>query len=389
MLTRPFAIVVAATFAAFVAIGMLLPVLPLYAKGPLGVGNLGVGIVIAAASPTALLFQPLAGKIGDRRGRRILIVAGSLVMAMPIAGYTLVSTLPLLVALRLVSGIGEALVFVGTATVINDLAPEERRGEAVSLYSLGVWGGLAIGPVVGEAILDGDRYDAVWLVAAGCAALGALAGLILPETRPERVDEPSRTRFVHPLAVAPGLVLVVSMFGFAGFNAFITLYARELGLDGSGALFLLLSTIVVSIRVIGRRIPDAIGPKRASAASLVAITAGLVLIGAWQTKVGIFAGTAVYAVGAALAFPALMTLAVGRAPASERSSVIGSFTASADLGFALGAIVLGGVASAAGYNAVFLAGGAAAASGMLLLARIPAPPRSAPPPGLAQPPEVV
>jgi MFS family permease len=389
MLTRPFAIVVAATFTVFVAIGMLLPVLPLYAKGPLGEGNLGVGIVIAAASPTALLFQPLAGKIGDRRGRRILIVAGSLVMAVPIALYTLVASLPLLVALRLVSGIGEALVFVGTATVINDLAPDERRGEAVSLYSLGVWGGLAIGPVVGETILDGDRYDTVWLVAAACAALGALAGLILPETRPERVEGPSRTRFIHPLAVAPGLVLVVSMFGFAGFNAFITLYARDLGLDGSGALFLLLSTIVVSIRVFGRRIPDEIGPKRASAASLVAITAGLILIGAWQTKVGIFAGTAVYAVGAALAFPALMTLAVGRAPASERSSVIGSFSASADLGFALGAIVLGGVASAAGYNAVFLAGGAAAAAGLLLLARIPAPLPAAPAPGLAQPPEVM
>ncbi len=179
LLSKPFLLAVLTILGVSFTIGMLLPVLPLYAKGPLGTGNLGVGLAVAAASPTALLFQPLAGRIGDRRGRRVLVIFGPLIVAVSVAAYTFADTLWTLVLLRLVTGVGEGIVFVGAATVINDLAPEHRRGEAVSLYSLGVWGGLALGPVVGEAVLSHASFDAVWLTASGCAFLAAVAGFAL------------------------------------------------------------------------------------------------------------------------------------------------------------------------------------------------------------------
>ena len=81
------------------------------------------------------------------------------------------------------TGIGEGLLLVGAATIVMDLAPEHRRGEALSLYSLGLWGGLALGPLVGELALGEDRFDAVWLLASGCCLAAALIGLSLPETR--------------------------------------------------------------------------------------------------------------------------------------------------------------------------------------------------------------
>jgi DHA1 family multidrug resistance protein-like MFS transporter len=74
VLTAPFVLAVVATLGVFLTIGMLLPVLPVYAKGPLDSGSLGIGLAVAAASPTALLFQPIAGRLGDRRGRRLLVV---------------------------------------------------------------------------------------------------------------------------------------------------------------------------------------------------------------------------------------------------------------------------------------------------------------------------
>jgi MFS family permease len=376
LLTRPFVLAVLATLGAFLTIGMLLPVLPVYAKGPLGEGSVGVGLAVAAASPTALLFQPFAGRLGDRRGRRLLVISGPLIMAASVAAYTLTDTLWTLVVLRLVSGIGEALVFVGAATVINDLAPEERRGEAVSLYSLGVWGGLAIGPLLGELVLGDDRYDAVWLSAAACALLAALVALALPETRPALTGETSGSgRLLHPAAVGPGLVLVASVFGFAGFNAFVALYARDLGLDGAGAVFFLYSAIVVGIRILGRRLPDRLGAKRASGMALALLAAGLLTIGIWNQPLGLYVGTAVFAGGTALVFPALMTLAVGGAEPAQRSSVVGTFTACADVGFALGALSLGGVAAVTGYEGVFIAGALSSLVGGLLLARIASQPR--------------
>ena len=68
LLTRPFVFACLATFGALLAIGILIPVLPLYAKGPLDAGSIGVGLAVATASVTALLLQPVAGRFGDRMG---------------------------------------------------------------------------------------------------------------------------------------------------------------------------------------------------------------------------------------------------------------------------------------------------------------------------------
>jgi MFS family permease len=380
LVTGPFLLAVAGTFGIFLSIGMLLPVLPVYAKGPLDAGNIGIGLAIAAASPTALLFQPIAGRLGDRRGRRLLVIAGPLLMGATIASYTLVDSLWALSALRLATGVGEAMAFVGFATVVNDLAPDDRRGETISLYSLGVWGGLALGPLLGETILGRDSYDAVWLAAAAFASASGLVALALRETRPAAAvgEAPRRTRIVHPAALAPGTVLIASAFGFAGFNAFVAVYARHLGLDGAGSIFLVYAAIVIAIRILGRTIPDRLGPRRASGLALCLLAAGLLTIGASGTATGLYAGTVLFACGTALAFPSLMTLAVDAAPESERSSVVGTFGAFADVGFALGAVSLGAVASVAGYRGVFVVGACASLVGVLLLVRLALAPRPAP-----------
>ncbi len=150
------------------SIGMLLVILPVYANDELGAGSFGVALTVAAVSPMLLVFQPIAGRIGDRKGRRVLIVVGAVIASVSIAAYVLVGSLELLIAVRLVTGIGEAMLLVGAATMVTDIAPEKRRGEALSLYSLGLWGGLALGPLLGELVLGSDRFDAVWLLAAGC-----------------------------------------------------------------------------------------------------------------------------------------------------------------------------------------------------------------------------
>jgi len=370
IVTVPFILTFTASFFVFLAIGMLLPVLPLYARGPLGVGDVGVGLAVGMSSPMALVAQPFAGRIGDRHGRRILMVTGALVMAIAVAGYTLAGTLAVLIVLRLLTGLGEALVFVGSGTIVADIAPYDRRGEALSIYTIGFWGGLALGPIAGEALLGDDRFDLVWITAAACAAIAALVSLAIPETRPE-TTEPSSGKLLHPAALRPGLVLVAAVLGFAGFYTFLALYARDIGLDGVGSVFLLLAVIIVGIRIIGRRLPDRLGPKRASSFALVLLAIGLTIVGLWNTQTGLFVGAAVFAVGQALAFPSLMTLAVEGAPPADRSSVVGTFTAFADVGFAVGAVSLGAVADAAGYDGVFLAAAAASLAGLFVLARMP------------------
>ncbi len=375
VLTKPFVLAVLSEFALCMSIGMLLVILPVYANDELGAGSFGVALVIGAVSPMILLSQPFAGRIGDRKGRRVLIVAGALIAAVSVAAYVLTDSLELLIAFRLFTGLGEAMLLVGAATMVTDLAPEKRRGEALSLYSLGLWGGLALGPILGELVLDGDHFDAVWLLATGFCLVAAAIGMALPETAPVRAvgEAFAPSRLVHPAAIGPGLVLALTVLGFAGLGTFAALYARELGMDGAGAVFLVFSAVVVATRIVGRQIPDRLGPKRTSGTALVLISAGLLTIGVWNVPAGLFAGTVVLAFGQALAFPALMTLAVNGAPASERSSVVGTFTAFTELGFAVGALSLGAIATAVGYDGMFIVCAVGPLLGALLLARIAGP----------------
>lgn len=221
-------------------------------------------------------------------------------------------------------------------------------------------------------MLRGDHFDTVWLLAAGFCLVAAAIGLMLPETGPVRAvgEAFAPSRLVHPAAVGPGLVLAVTVFGFAGLGTFAALYARELGMDGAGAVFLVFSAVVVATRIVGRQIPDRLGPKRTSGTALILISAGLLTIGIWNAPTGLYVGTVVLAFGQALAFPALMTLAVSGAPAEERSSVVGTFTAFTELGFAIGALSLGAVASVAGYDGVFIVCAVGPLLGALLLSRL-------------------
>ena len=85
---------------------------------------------------------------------------------------------------RSLLGVAEAFFFVAAVAAISDMAPVERRGEAINVGSLAVYIGLAIGPFVGETILAAAGYDAVWLTAAGMAALCRTAHAAVPETAP-------------------------------------------------------------------------------------------------------------------------------------------------------------------------------------------------------------
>ena len=350
VLTRPFVLTVVTEFALCLSIGMLLAVIPVYADDELGVGSFGVALAVAAVSPMLLICQPIAGRIGDRRGRRSsssqeVSSPGSVSSRTPF-----VDSLELLIVLRMLTGIGEGLLLVGAATIITDLAPEHRRGEALSLYSLGLWGGLALGPVLGELALGDDRFDAVWLLAGGCCLAAALIGLSLPETvrRQSPAALASPTRLVHPAAVGPGLVLALMVFGFAGLGTFGALYARELGLGGGGAVFLVFSAVIVATRIFGRRLPDTARPEAHVQGRARPHRRGAVRDRFLERAAGPVRRHGRSRVRACVRFPSLMTLAVNAAPAAERSSVIGTFTAFTELGFLIGSLSLGVVASAVG-----------------------------------------
>ena len=366
LLTPTFLLVMLSMLAYFTAVGAITPTLPRYVEGPLGGGGVEVGAVIGALALTAVLLRPLSGRLSDKRGRRLLIIFGGISVGLSILAYSFSESLPLLIFWRLVTGVGEAFFYVGAASVINDLAPDERRGEALSYFSLALFGGLAIGPITGETILTASSYDWVWVFAGGSALFAGVVGFFVPETRPaDAGDTPGK--LVHGAAILPGTVLATNIWALATFSSFIVLHALDIGMSGGRYVFALNSGVIIAIRLFGARLPDKLGAKKAGSSALGAAMVGMLIMGLWAEPVGLYIGTFIYSIGHALAFPALMTLAISRAPASERGSVIGTFTAFFDLSFGIGAVSAGAIADAVGYQGAFVAAAFVAFGGLVLL----------------------
>lgn len=367
MVTLPFVMVTAATFGYFTSLGTLLPTLPRYVEDELGGGGVAVGVVVGSFAFSAAAVRPLAGRLGDLRGRRVLIVGGSALAGFSMLGYALVDDLPALVVLRLITGLGEACVFVGAATAIQDMAPEDRRGEAASYFSVALYAGLALGPVLGEWLLAEHGFDTVWL-AAGSAALAAMVlGLGTPAMPP---GDRQPFRFLHPAAVGPGLVLFLGLLPFIGFAAFVALYGPAVSIDDTAPVFLLYAGLVLAIRVAGARLPDQLGWRRASTIALVATAAGGLVLATWGAAAGVWVATALLSVGMALLFPALFAAMLASVPLAERGQAVGTFSLFFDLASGIGPPLLGVVVSLASYRWSFAVAGVLALTGLYAVARL-------------------
>ena len=367
-LFRPqFALVCIYSLATTLAAGTLLPVLPLYVRGPLDGGDVAVGLVMSGALLVGALAQPILGRLADRRGRRLLLLGGPLVFSSFVAFFPFADDPAALFALRAAAGVGDAACIVGAVTMVNDLAPDSRRGEAYSLYSLSAWAGLGLGPVIGDFVHRATSFDAVWVVAIGLSLSGALLAVTLPETRPQTARPRRAFALFSRYAAIPGAVIALEMFGFAALVVFSPLYARELGMQGAGLVLLVNAAVLVAMRVLGRRLPDRVGPRRAASSGVMLAAGGIGLAAALGSPAGLYLGAAIFGAGHAILYPALFLLAVGRAPEDERSAALGSLKALEGLGFAFAAAFIGLAASLGGYGVAFAVAAAITATGLIPL----------------------
>ena len=373
LVTPTFAVVTASALAYFVGIGMLLPTIPRYVEDVLGGGGVAVGIVAGAFAFTAALLRPWAGRIGDHAGRRILVLGGSSILAASYLLYVFADGLAPLIGLRILSGVGEAAMFVGAATAVQDLAPVERTGEAASYFSVAVYGGLGGGPPLGEAIQRAHGYDAVWVTAAAITLLATALGWWTPVGAVTRATE--RRRLLNPAGLGPGSVLALSLSGLAAFTGFVALYVDHFDLGDAGPVFVLYGALILAMRLAGARVADRFGARGTATFAIGCIVSGMVLMAAWPARPGLFLATAVFAVGMALQYPALIRIVIERTPGDQRSSAIATFSIFFDLSQGIGLFVLGGVvAMFDGERAAFVAAAAMSASAVFVLFRVTARP---------------
>ncbi|MGI9597125.1 MAG: MFS transporter, partial [Acidimicrobiales bacterium] len=316
--------------------------------------------------------------------------------ALTVAAHALATTLPLLYVVRLAMGLTQGAFFVGSATLVNDLAPVERRGEATNYFSVAVYGGMALGPLLGEVVERAAGFGVAFVAGGACLALASLLALNLPVDRPLPVaavaagpgepvgpdraapgaagggksDLGPRRRgsaLIHRSAVTPGLILMGGLVTFTALNGFMPLYVEEFDLGSAGAVLLVYGLLVLMMRIVGSKLPDRFGTLRMSTVALIGQAAGMAIMGLWASRYGLYVGAVVLAVGGSFLYPTLLTAAVYGVADNQRARATSTFTLAFELSSGLGGPLLGFAAALFGTRAAFFGASLAALATLPLL----------------------
>lgn len=373
LITGPFVSVTLTAFVFFFYIGMIVVTIPRFVEDELGYGEFGVGLTVASFAVAAVFARPFLGRLTERFGRRALMMAGTLLAAAASIATGFATELWHVLVLRAVMGLGEAALFVAAATLIADLSPPHRRAEAASYFSVAVYGGIGLGPTLGEWVLADDRYTLTFVVAGLFAAAAAFTVLGVPR-RVDRSSAPAasgeRPPLFHTAALWPGLVLAAGIAGFSVYSAFLPDYARTVGLPGAAGLFLLYSAVSLTLRIVGATLPERLGERFMVTVALSTLASSLTLMAAVAQPWALWVAAAGMGVGMAFLYPSLMANVVNQVPETERASALSSFTMFFEIGTIVGGLALGALGEIFTKQAGFLGGAAVAMLGLVALWRV-------------------
>ncbi|MBR8835489.1 MAG: MFS transporter [Stigonema ocellatum SAG 48.90 = DSM 106950] len=337
----------------------LLPTLPLYLDG-VGATKLQIGIVMGGFALGLLLCRPFLGRLADERGRKIVLLIGTLAAVIAPLGYLVVKSIPVLLVLRAFHGISLAAFSTGFTTLVADLAPPQKRGEIIGNMSLVNPIGMTIGPALGGYLQAEFGNQILFLIAAEFALVALLGTLqiINPPVPPQPQSSPKDHRFwqilVGPKVRAPALVLLLIGLAYGTLSTFVPLFMKSTGVDLNAGLFYSVGAISsFSVRVFATRASDRWGRGLFITFSLVAYTLAMVLLWQANSAMSFLFAALLEGSGGGTLIAMIASVMAERSQPRERGRVFALCIAGFDVGIAIAGPVLGFVAEQVGYRYMF------------------------------------
>lgn len=216
----------------FSAVGfsMIFPFLPLYIESLGSSMGLGIeflaGMVIAVQGFTMMISAPIWGIVADRFGRKKMVLRAMLGGSVILAMMAFAQTAEQLILLRAIQGIITGTVSANNALVAA-AAPRERVGFAMGTLQVGLWGGVAIGPLLGGVLADNFGYSIPFLIT---AILLFVAGVTISVGIDENFTPPKNPVKISPSAIFGEWKHILSTSGVSMvyFMRFLTSLARTI-----------------------------------------------------------------------------------------------------------------------------------------------------------------
>jgi MFS family permease len=360
----------------WMSIAILLPTLPAYIN-KIGIGQEHLGWIMGSFAIGLLATRPIVGKLADTRGRKFVLIIGTIVAAIAPLGYLTVTSVPLLMVIRAFHGISIAAFTTAYSALVVDVSPAAKRGEIIGYMSLTNPVGVAIGPAIGGYLQVAGMYSTIFWISVICGAISFLGANQL-SAKPVVFTEPgSKTQSPAPTSIwkiltnpalsIPAAVLLLIGFPFGALHTFVPLYIQDSHIDLNPGLFYTMAALAsFSARtVIGRR-SDRYGRGIFIAGSLCCYTAGMFCLANGGSKLSFIAGAILEGLGTGILIPMVIALVSDRSLPEHRGQVLSTCTAGLDLGIAIASPLFGAVITRLGYHGVFSIGTSLAFMAILL-----------------------
>ena len=369
--TRDFLLVDLTSFLVFGSFYYLLSTLQYYVL-KLGGSVASVGLIMGLFTLVAVALRPIVGQLLDSHGRRLLLLAGIVIILVSFVIYPFVQALWWVILVRVLHGIGWAVVPVAASTLVADVVPAKRRGEALGYYSNFMDVAMAAGPFVGVLLLQYGGFQAVFMGAA-ITLLPALATVGAVRERYQPTPDRAKSPLLSRPSLLPGLVMMAGSIGYGCVVSFLPTLVLHRGITGQilgisdyAFYYLIYAVTLLLTRGPWGRLSDRHGRKAAIIPGMLLLAAGTFLLAfTWSFPLLLLVGV-VYAAGFGSAQPAILAWTVDRAGHSDRGAAISTFFMAFDGGLGLGALIMGMVIQDFSYQVTFLAATFITLAGFLL-----------------------
>lgn len=373
-LSRPAPLVIVALFCGYLAVGLPLPVLPLFIHEKLGYGSLVVGLVIGVQFLATVLTRGYAGRLTDRQGGKRSALQGAVCSAVGGLFYLLASLpgisaqmgLAIIVLGRLAAGLGESQFVTGCVSWSIASVGPQRAGMSMSWTGIAMFAAVAAGAPIGMALYQGIGLQAALIA---CIAAPVVSALIAWGATSYLSPGGERLPFHRVIGQIwkEGVGLMLQGVGLSGLMTFASLYFADHSWSHAGLVMTAFGIGFIFVRVVLGHLPDKVGGYRVALWSLAIEALGQFMLWFAPNVVMALAGALVTGLGCALVFPALGVEALKRVLPANRGSAMGGFVAFLDIAYGLSGPAAGMIAGQFGYAAVYLFGAVCAVMGMLVV----------------------
>ncbi len=357
--TAALAPIMAAVFAAFLVIGMALPVLPLQVHRGLGFGAFLVGLVAGSQFAAAIASRVWAGRQADASGAKRAVMAGLMIAAgaglLYLASLRFVAAPAIAVTILLLGrallGVGESFIIVGAQSWGLAILGVQNTSKALAFIGSAMFGAFAAGAPIGTALYG--RYGFIAIAFATTLLPLATLAFVAPLRRaPSAARGQASLLKVMAAVWVPGSASALSSIGFGAITAFSALLFVARGWAAWPAFTVFALTFILTRMFLGH-LADRFGGAKVALACAMVEAAGLGLIAIAPSFALALAGAALAGLGYSLVYPGLGVEAARLMPAQSRGLAMGAYTAFLDVALGFGTPALGLLGDHAGLGAVF------------------------------------